>query len=186
MISPFARLAALPLALLLVGAAPTEKVIPLPGVDGEALVIPPDSPVQFRGFDKDHVAHFNGRITVSGTFTYGCEIECNAPLKEYQLILVLVPDPALAARLPHWKLRSGDMSLFINGATRLTRAVGTSAQRTALRSGKLDNLHGRVAIVVDHFQAAIVCDSASYSARFVAVAKPVELAKDQLKADHGC
>jgi hypothetical protein len=173
-------------ALLLLGAAPAARVIPLPHVEGEALVIPPDSPVHFRGFDKQGAARFNGRFTVTGTFTYGCEFECNPPIKEWQENFVVTPDPALAARLPHWKLRNGPIVLYINHATGLTRTLGTPAKRAALRSGKLANLNGRISIVVDAYEASIVCDGPNYSARFVAVAKPAELAEKPVKAEYGC
>jgi hypothetical protein len=177
---------AVPLALLLLGAAPAAKVIPLPHVEGEALVIPPDSPVQFRGFDKQGAAHFNGRFTVSGSFTYGCELECNPPIKEWQENFVVTPDPALAKRLPHFKLRNGATRLYVTQATRLTSTFGTPAKRVALRSGKLANLHGRVSIVVDGFEASIVCDGPNYTARFVAVAKPAKLAASPDKTEYGC
>jgi hypothetical protein len=155
-------------ALLLLGAAPAPRVIPLPHVEGEALVIPPNSPIQFRGFDKQGAAHFNGRFTVTGTFTYGCEFECNPPIKEWQENFVVTP------------------VLYINHATGLTRTLGTPAKRAALRSGKLANLHGRISIVVDAYEASIVCDGPNYSARFVAVAKPAVLAEKPVKAEYGC
>jgi hypothetical protein len=174
------------LALLLLSAAPAARVIPLPHVEGEALVIPPNSPVQFRGFDKQGAAHFNGRFAVTGTFTYGCEFECNPPIKEWQENFVVTPDPALAARLPHWKLRNGPIVLYVNHATGLTRTLGTPAKRAALRSGKLANLNGRISIVVDAYEASIVCDGPNYSVRFVAVAKPAKLADKPVKAEYGC
>jgi hypothetical protein len=44
----------------------------------------------------------------------------------------------------------------------------------------------QVAIVVDDYSAGIECDSASYSARYVALAKPVRLASAKVEGDFGC
>ena len=45
------------------------------------------------------------------------------------------------------------------------RAVTTAAQRHALLTGKLDEIRGRTAIIVDRYEASLDCDSADYSAR---------------------
>jgi hypothetical protein len=97
-----------------------------------------------------------------------------------------VPDKALAARLPHLKLRGGDLRLYVTGETPLTRTIGTAAQRGALLRGRLSDLHGRIAIVVDDFRATIECDSASYSAHFLSVARPAQLAAAKPKGNFGC
>jgi hypothetical protein len=95
-----------------------------------------------------------------------------------------VPEELEQARLPALLLQP--IVLYINHATGLTRTLGTPAKRAALRSGKLANLHGRISIVVDAYEASIVCDGPNYSARFVAVAKPAELAEKPVKAEYGC
>jgi hypothetical protein len=179
-------LSAFPIALLLLGAAPPAKVIPFRNVEGEAIVVPADSPVHFVRFDKQGVAHFSGSFTLSGSFNYGCEIECSPPLKPEQLTFWIVPDKPLAARLPHLKLRNGDIRLYVTGETRLTRTIGTAAQRASLLRGRISELHGHIAINVDDFEASIVCDSANYSARFVSVAKPAQLAKVDTSGNYGC
>ena len=71
-----ARAALVPLAFLIVSASPGPRKIPLPGHPDEAVIIPPDSPVKFRRWDKYGYAEFDGRFTLSGTFTYGCWSNC--------------------------------------------------------------------------------------------------------------
>lgn len=67
----------LPFAALLVGSASTAQMFPHPSAQGEALIVPADSPVQFRGFDKSSgYARFEGRFVLTGKFTYGCGSNC--------------------------------------------------------------------------------------------------------------
>jgi hypothetical protein len=174
------------LALLLVSAAPTDRIIPLPGLDGEAIVIPRDSPVRFRGWGKNDVAHFSGRFVLAGAYSYGCEFCDDWPIKDNEFSLKIVPDPALASRLPHWKLRSGHEALFIDGSERLNRTIGTPAERGALKAGKLDEIHGRIVVLVDHFDAGIECDGATYSAHLVAVVKHPTVQRDTMDGSYGC
>jgi hypothetical protein len=181
-----ARIAALPLALILASAVPADAIIPLPGLDGEAIVVPHDSPVRFRGWGKEDTAHFSGSFVLSGTYSYGCEFCDDWPIKEDELSLKIVPDPALASRLPHWKIRSGDMAIFLKQSEKLNRAIGSPGERRALRSGKLDDIHGRITILVDHFDAAIECDGATYLARFVSVVRRPTVQRDKLDGSYGC
>jgi hypothetical protein len=98
----------------------------------------------------------------------------------------MIPDPAIAARLPHWKVHNNDFAIVITNAASFMRSISTPAQRKLLLSGRLDEVRGRAAIVVDDFEAGLDCDSANYSARFVAIAKPPRIAKIHLKGDFGC
>jgi hypothetical protein len=186
MISDLRRLAAIPLACFLISAGPTEQVVPHPEIQGEALIIPQNSPVQFRGFDKYGTARFSGSFVLTGTFTYGCEVDCEGPVKESDLAVNLVPDPEVVARLPHWKIYHQDVMIHISHGSDLARAIATRQQRVALRTGKLSELRGRVAIVVDEFATGIECDSVYYSARFVRIAQPPRIAKAELNGDYGC
>lgn len=186
-----ARLLALPISALLLSAAPSPQVIPLPDKEaaGEALVIPADSPVQFRGWNKYGYAQFAGRFVLTGRFMYGCgESDCqgDGPIKESDLTLSVVPDPALAARLPNWKIRHNDMMILISRWRPLKHSLGTAAERRLLLSGKTPYLSGRISIVVDHFETGIECDSANFGARFVEVTKPPKLALTQFTGDYGC
>lgn len=179
-----ARLAAVPLAALLVGAAPAPAYIPLGKYD-EGVVVPADSPVKFRHFEHYDTARFSGRFVLEGVFILDCDY-CEPGYKDNQIRLSIVPDPAIAARLPHWKVHDNDIAIVIANAASFLRAVSTPTQRELLLSGKLDEVRGRAAIVVDQYEASLECDSADYSARFVAIAKPPIIAKAELKGNFGC
>lgn len=188
-----ARMAALPLALLLLGASPPDRVVPFPGRGDEALIIPARSPVRFDGFVKDRGeyvgARFTGRFELTGSYTWGCEWDCDgsSPISEREnFALLVIPDRALAARLPHWKVHDNDIRLFVSKATPFTHAVTTAQQRAALASGKLPYVKGRIAIIVDHLETSLDCDSASWSADFVATAKPPRLAGVNEDGNFGC
>lgn len=176
---------AYPLMLLLVSAAPAEQVIPLPGGEGESLIIPADSPVQFRHFGTADDAHFSGRFVLAGTYSLECDY-CDGPSTEKDLELSIVPDPQLAARLPHWKVHDNQVKVYMFGERALVRTIGTPEQRAEVVSHKRDDIHGRIAIVVDDFRLAIDCDSSFYSARFVRMAKPLQLAQAQRDGNYGC
>jgi len=185
-----ARLRLLSLTLMIIGAAPAEQVIPFPDKDavGEALIIPANSPVHFRGWGKNGYAQFEGRFVLTGTFMYGCEADCegSGPLKDSDLYLTVVPDPKLKARLPNWKIRHNDMMILITRSKALTPSLGTALDRSKLRAGKLPYISGRISIVVDHFETGLECDSANFGARFVAVAKPPKDARAEFNGDYGC
>jgi hypothetical protein len=185
-----ARFTVMPLAVLLISATSAEQVIPLPDQDagGEALVVPADSPVHFRGWNKYHYAQFDGRFVLTGTFMYGCEADCEGggPYKTSDLELTVVPDPGLKARLPNWKIRHNDMMILISRSRSLQASLGSSVERRRLLAGKLPYIAGRISIVVDHFETGIECDSANFGARFVAVAKPARMARSDFNGDYGC
>jgi hypothetical protein len=175
-VNKFVCLALVPLAAILAGATPAQKVIPRPA-GGPALVDPAGSPVRFRGFDKEGAARFDGRFVLSGYFTYGCEYDCEGASAEQDLVFQIVPDPDLAKRLPRWT-NSGDLAIDIRQTEKLRSKIATKEQVSALLSGSMADVHGHIAIVVDDFAADFGCDySPYYSARFVAVAaapKPAE------------
>lgn len=186
---PFlARIASIPLAFLLVSASPADRLIPHPdpGTENEALIIPHDSPVKFRRWDKYGYAQFDGSFVLTGTFTYGCVADCEGPVEEEYLRVDVVPDPAMAARLPHWKVRDHDMSIVIVREKRLAKSIASPRQHAALRAGKIQYVRGRVAIAVDDFRTGIECDSANFTARFVAIAEAPKLAPIELNGDYGC
>jgi hypothetical protein len=171
--------------LTLVAAAPRE--IPYgPADDPEALVIPSDSPVRFRGFDQDHTARFDGRFVMSGTFVFSCSIECEPPLKRWQIYGEMIPDTDIAARLPHWKVRNGETRIYIERGDRLAKQIVRREDLAAIAAGKGDEIRKHVTIVVDDFRAAIECDGASYSARFVAIAKPTMTGRARSDDFEGC
>jgi hypothetical protein len=175
-------LAAMFLASAAVSATAADKVIP--AADGEALIVPRDSPVRFQRFDKYGGAHFSGRFVLSGSFTYGCTYDCDGPLTEDNLALHFVPDPELVKRLPHWRQHTNDMRIYIDRAAPFGQAV--AVQRAAILKGDLGEVTGRASIVVDEFTMTLECDSASFTARFVKFEEPAALQEVRLAGDYGC
>lgn len=156
--------------------------------DGEALVIPAASPLELSGVGLDTAA-FSGRLLVTGIFTYeGCgRAKCDGqPLDDGDLELRIVPDPAVAAGLPHWKARRNKVAITLDNPEDFLRSVITPEQRAALRSGKLPRVTGRVAIVVDRFRTEIECDSVNDYARFVDFAKPATIEPLRVAGHFGC
>ena len=163
------------------------QFIPFPGDPEEGLIVPPNSPVRFRGYGgKYGFAQFDGRFLLTGTVVYGCAIDCGEKPEDRFLRVDVVPDPAVAARLPHWKRRQNDMLIVIDPPERFVRTFTTPSQRAALRSGKLADVRGRIAIVVDHFETGIECDSTTFTARFVSTAAPPHFTKIEQNGDYGC
>jgi hypothetical protein len=179
-----ARLALLSLAPMTIGATPAPTFVPL-GKYGEGVLVPANSPIMFRQFNEHDSAQFSGRFVLEGVFVLDCD-SCEQGYKDNEIRLSMIPDPAIAARLPHWKVHNNDFAIVITNAASFMRSISTPAQRKLLLSGRLDEVRGRAAIVVDDFEAGLDCDSANYSARFVAIAKPPRIAKIHLKGDFGC
>ena len=176
------------LSLALTAAAPaaTPAEIPWGSDSDEALIVPASSPVRFVRFDESRVAHFQGRFVLTGTFVYGCDIECDPPLSRDEVTSSIVPDPDAAARLPHWKVRNNDMRIVLEGGDRLAALVITTGERASIYAGKVDNIRKRVSIVVDDFNTTLECDSPSFGARFVSLAEPAKIATAKLDGDYGC
>jgi hypothetical protein len=180
------RLAAALLTALLVSATPAPTIILHPDIKGEALIVPANSPVKFSHFDKYGVAHFKGRFVLNGTFFIeGCESDCPGFAQE-DLGIDVFPDPKLEASLPHWKVHNNDILMTIRPEGRLMGVVTGSRQRAALVSGKSSDIRGSIAIVVDDFQTSLECDSANFSARFIALAKAPKIAQVEFKGNYGC
>jgi len=171
--------------LLLAAAGPESAIYPLADVEGEALVVPAESPVAFARFEE-HTGHFSGQFELTGLLVYGCQIECNAPLNPLDLAIFVIPDAPMASMLPHWKIRADEIHLYFDNDTDLARAVTTAAERKALLSGRKTEIRKRVALVVDDFRLGIDCDSSSYTARFVSLKKPAVATNRRQKIEGGC
>jgi hypothetical protein len=181
-----ARLAALVTALLLMGAAPAARIVPHPG-GGPGLVIPPDSLVTFTGFDENGTALFSGEFNLTGKFVYDCPADCEPPMTEEDVELVIIPDPDVAARLPHWQERGDDMVVYIDDIEKVKRQIATRQQVDQLLAGKIPEVIGRLSIVADHYSADFGCDySPYYAARFVAFSKPPRLSQRPAEPNYGC
>ena len=163
------------------------QVISFPDDPEEGLIVPPDSPVRFRGYGgKYGYAQFDGRFVLTGTVIYGCAIDCGEKFEDRFLRVDVVPDPAIAARLPHWKRRHSDMRIVIDPPERFVRTITTPSQRVALRSGTLADVRGRISIVVDQFETGIECASPTFAARFVSTAAPPRFTKIEQNGNYGC
>ena len=180
------RLAAIALTLLLVGAAPRDRIVPYPP-GGPPLVIPAGSPVHFLGFTKDGGARFKGRFVLSGTFVYHCEVECEPGMKESDLSLGVMPDPGLAKRMPHWKDRGDGLIVDLSATDPLLGKIGSPRQVAALLAGKIPDIRGYISVVATDYSADYGCDySPYYSARLISVAKAPKLAKSGVEPNFGC
>lgn len=178
---PAVRLGALSIA----AAAPPAAEYPLADVEGEALIVPASSPVAFSGFE-DHLARFGGRLELAGTLVYRCSVDCDLPIDPRNLSLFLVPDARFAERLPYWKTRRTEIHVYFDNDAALAAAVGSAAERRELLAGKATEVRKRVSLTVDEFRLGIDCDSASYSARFIALSKPAAVADAAQEIDTGC
>ena len=73
--------------------------------DAEGVVIPANSPVKFKNFDRNEpAAHFEGEFLLTGRW----EIYSD---DQHEVDPSLVPDPSVAKALPHWRLRGGPESI---------------------------------------------------------------------------
>jgi hypothetical protein len=172
-------------ALLLAAAGPPPAEYALADVTGEALVVPASSPVAFTGFEE-HLARFGGQFELTGTLVYRCSVDCDLPVDPRSLIVFVVPDPGLAEHLPYWKTRRAEIHVYFENDEALASAVVTAAERQELLSGKAAEVRKRVTLTVADFRLGIDCDSASYSARFVALTEPPVLADTSKEIDIGC
>ena len=179
-----ARVLAISIASLFVSATAEPLFLPLGKYD-EGVMIPADSELKFGKFDTYDSAHFIGRIVVEGVFVIECW-DCEPGIEGHRLKMSIVPDPQIAARLPRWKKHDNDIVIGLVGAEPLIRAFVSPDQRKLLLSGRLDEIRGRTAIIVDRYTASLDCDSADYSARFVAIAKATKLADTRTNGNYGC
>ncbi len=172
-------------AVALAAAAPPAAEYPLSDVEGEALVVPATSPVAFTRFD-DHLGRFEGRFELTGTLVYRCSVDCDLPIDPRNLTAFVVPDARFTADLPYWKTRRSEIHLYFDNDQTLADALISPSERGDLMSGKRAEVRKRVALMIDDFRLGIDCDSASYQAHFVELAKPaVEIASRE-EIDAGC
>jgi hypothetical protein len=175
--------------LLLTSATPAPTVIPLPtdNSEGEALIIPSDSPVKFRRWKQYDMADFDGRFVLTGTFVYGCAIDCEQPKENDRFYRMdFTPDPNLVRRLPRWKMRSEVPDIVITNERAFIRAVVSPQVYVGLHNGKISDVRGRASILIDHFEAGIECDSPELIARFVRVVGKPKMSAATPDGNPGC
>ena len=169
----------------LAAATPPSAEYPLADVEGEALVVPATSPVAFTGFE-DHLGRFRGQFELKGTLVYRCSVDCDLPIDPRNLTVFVVPNERMAPILPYWKTRRGQIHVYFENDETLANAVITEAERDRLISGKLAEVRKRVALTIDDFRLGLDCDSASYQARFVALAQPAVRIASKEEIDTAC
>lgn len=179
------RIFGLALGALALAAAPPAAEYPLSDVEGEALVVPASSPVAFTGFEE-HRGRFSGEFVLNGTLVYRCEVDCDVPIDPRSLTAFVIPDSSLAGTLPYWKTRRSEIRIHFDNGDELADAVIRAAERKALIAGKVADVRKRVSLKVDEFRLGIDCDSASYQARFVKLARPARIAGAGPPIDEGC
>lgn len=152
--------------------------------NGDAIILPPGSPLHFRAFGAEHAVEFAGPIELTGTYYYGDNQhnDTNTP----DLSLYFVPDKASLARMPHFKLRGQPGDIYLTNPEAFLDAVIPKADRAAVRKKGAKYLSGKVDIWVDQFEAGIECDAPYFNARFLRVAHaPLRVALANMP-DEGC
>jgi hypothetical protein len=183
------RIAAFALALVAMiptplTALPADQTIRISRYN--SIRIPAQSPVRFAKVSGEVDAHFTGEFVLTGSYRFGCDYECDAPLRLEDLTLVVRPDRALAGRLPRWTSYKAGIEVTIFDASPFVEAVITPKQKALLLAGKLDHVSGRTGIRVKALTLSIECDSPSYTARFVGLAAPPAQELAQRATDYGC
>ncbi|HEX4303911.1 MAG TPA: hypothetical protein VHZ78_14025 [Rhizomicrobium sp.] len=135
----------------------------------DTVLVPEHSPLTFAKFGPDG-AIFTGKLTLGGTYYYGDGEYNDGPTVD--LVLYFQPDAASAALLPSLKTRGPAQSLVLSNAAVFAKAVLSAQQLAALQKKGAPYATGQARIVVDTVEAGVVCDGASFSARFVSLAKP--------------
>ena len=174
--------AAIAVALLLaqpVIAAPV--TIALPG-NADSVIVPGGSGLKFAKFDEEHQAIFTGKLTLTGTYYYGHGVfddEGNF------FTLYFRPDAASAARMPYLKTRGHPADMVLTNEALFLKTYLPKDTMARVRPGRDTYASGVITVTVDTVSAGVVCDGASWTARFVSAAKPVP-AKFGPMPDSGC
>jgi hypothetical protein len=177
------------LLLLFLGAsafaASPGDPIPFIGDQGrpvDSIIIPLRSPVRFTGWLKDHVARFEGRFVLEGTYYYGDGAYNDGP--EFLGEARIVPDRN--ARFPLLMKRNGPRTIGIDNPDVFAEAVipASVLQRVRRKGGGYAS--GHVAIRAEGFTVAIVCDSPSYGTHFASVYRPSGTHIENTKPHSGC
>lgn len=147
-------------------AKPTSIALP---DKADTVIVPDGSPLKFSKFGPDG-AIFTGRLTLTGAFFYGDNEYNDGPTVD--LTLYFQPDAASIALLPSLKSRGPARSLVLTNAAPFAKAVLSKQQLAALQKKGAPYTTGHTSVVVDTVEAGVVCDAASFTARFVALAKP--------------
>ncbi len=174
--------AALAAALLLVQPALAAPVtIALPD-KADTIIVPEGSGLKFAKFDEEHQAIFTGKLTLTGTYYYGHGVYDD---EGNFFVLMFRPDAASAARMPYLKTRGKPDDMALTNEALFVKTYLPKDTMARVRPYRDTYASGVITVTVDTVSAGVVCDGASWSARFVPVAKPVP-AKFGPMPDSGC
>jgi hypothetical protein len=145
--------------------------------------IPTSSPVRSATIDRNRVAFFQGRFVMSGTYHYGyVSSDPNGELELY-----FIPDKASADRLPYWAERGHVHEVWFTNQDVFVREVIPSVEVENLKNKRTLSVSGKVAVVVERYQASVECDNPDYAVSFVTASqRGRELASNALVEEYGC
>ena len=160
-------------------AAPVTLALP---DKADSVIVPDGSGLKFAKFADADTATFTGKLTLTGTYYYGHS--------EYDdggdsFVLLFRPDAASAARMPYLKTRGRPADMVLTNEAPFVKTYLPKDTLARVRPGRTTYASGAVAVTVDTVSAGVVCDGASWSARFVSVTKPVPV-KFGPMPDSGC
>ena len=165
------------LSLPATAASPESQSIPYPNTN-DSVLVPVDSPVHYSGIKTKNgdIVTFQGRFLLTGTYYYG-DNDFNDSGDEHPSRYVfeprayVIPDDDVAARLPHFLIRSGRQPIFIDNPNAFATAVIPKTKARRVRCRGCGDATGHIAIWADQFGAGIDCDKPTYTARFLSVYK---------------
>lgn len=129
-------------------------------------------------------AIFKGRITLSGTYTYG---RMAGYPGDDAIGLTFIPDAQDAARLPYWHQDGVMKELRFQNPKVFIQAVIPAGLARAVERGGRNSVRGLVSINAQGFEATVICGGAIYLTRFQSVAvKPTLLAHNGTQSRTTC
>jgi hypothetical protein len=145
--------------------ADTAKIIAFPD-KADSIVVPAGSPLHLHAFDPqgNDAASFDGKMLLSGKFYLSNNLD-----------LMLEPDRATLARLPHLKHHGWGEAFKIelsSSAAFAHVALPPAALAAIKKKGDDEYASGKIGIWADRFRLRLACDEVMIDANFVSVASP--------------
>jgi hypothetical protein len=174
--------AAFVIALVATSSARADREIPF---NTDRITIPADSPVHYSGSSKKYgdepVANFPGKFLLTGTYYYGDNDfndsgDQNPSKYVFDPQAYIVPDAAIAARLPHFVKRGGPSFIFLKNPAAFARVALPDQMAQRVRCRTCGTTSGHIAIWIDQLTVGIVCDNPDYEVRFLSVDRPSKAA----------
>jgi hypothetical protein len=148
-------------------AAPVSIALP---DKADTVIVPDGTGLKFKKFDEENQAVFAGQLTLTGVFYYGPnEIEDGTN----SLTFYFRPDKASAARMPYLKTRGKPADMVLTNDALFAKTILSAGERTR---AKKTYVIGTITVTVDTVSAGVICDAASWTARFVSAVRPVKIA----------